>query len=155
MWHLKYNTNEIICKTETDSQAQRADLWSPRGRLQLGRQGWEFGIDRGKLTHIQWVNNQVLLWSTGSYTQYPVINHNGKEYEKECAYICIYIYIQTESHCCTAEINTILLISDTSKKFLKNEKVKNHRTTPFHDIVKSILNDLIYDTPLYLYLTVT
>ena len=33
---------------------------------------------------------QVLLYSTGTYIQYPVINHNGKEYEKEC--VCVYIY---------------------------------------------------------------
>ena len=24
------------------------------------------------------------MYSTGNYMQYPVINHNGKEYEKEC-----------------------------------------------------------------------
>ena len=24
---------------------------------------------------------------TGNYIQYPVINHNGKEYEKECVYM--------------------------------------------------------------------
>ena len=34
---------------------------------------------------------------------YPVINHNGKEYEKEYVYMCI-----TESLCCTAETNTTL-----------------------------------------------
>ena len=27
------------------------------------------------------------LYSTGNYIQYPVINHNGKEYEKEYIYI--------------------------------------------------------------------
>ena len=32
-------------------------------------------------------NNKVLLYSTGNYIQYPVINHNGKEYEKEYIYI--------------------------------------------------------------------
>ena len=32
--------------------------------------------------------NKVLLYSTGNYIQYPVINHNGKEYEKE--YISMY-----------------------------------------------------------------
>ena len=26
---------------------------------------------------------KVLLYSTGNYIQYPVINHNGEEYEKE------------------------------------------------------------------------
>ena len=29
---------------------------------------------------------QVLLSGTGNYIQYPVINYNGNEYEKECIY---------------------------------------------------------------------
>ena len=33
------------------------------------------------------INNKVLLYSTGNYNQYSVVNHNRKEYEKE--YICI------------------------------------------------------------------
>ena len=44
---------------------------------------WEFRISRCRLIHIEWINTQVLLWSTGNYTQFPVISHNGKEYEKE------------------------------------------------------------------------
>ena len=28
-WNLKYDTNELIYKTETDSQTQRTDLWLP------------------------------------------------------------------------------------------------------------------------------
>ena len=39
MWNLKYDTNEPIYETETDSQTQktdsqtqRTDLWLPRGR---------------------------------------------------------------------------------------------------------------------------
>ena len=46
--------------------------------------GWEFGVNRCKLLRIGWINGQVLLYSTGNSVQYPVINHNGKEYEKEC-----------------------------------------------------------------------
>ena len=38
MWNLKYDTNELICETETDSQTQRIDLWLPRGRG--GGEGW-------------------------------------------------------------------------------------------------------------------
>ena len=38
------------------------------------------------------------MYSIGNYIQYPIINHNGKEYEKE------YIYI-TESLGYIAEIN--------------------------------------------------
>ena len=38
MRNLKYNTNELIYETETDSQKQRTDLWLPRVRGQ-GRDG--------------------------------------------------------------------------------------------------------------------
>ena len=68
--------------------------------------GREFGLSRGKLLYIEWINNKILLYSTGNYIQYPVIKHNGKEYKKE--YICI-----TELFCCTAEINTTLYIRYT------------------------------------------
>ena len=50
---------------------------------------WEFWISRCKLLYIEWVNNKVLLYSTGNLIQYPTINHNGKQYEKECV---IYVY---------------------------------------------------------------
>ena len=39
------------------------------------------------LSHQRWINNKVLLYSTGNYIQYPVINHHGKE--KKYIYICI------------------------------------------------------------------
>ena len=38
------------------------------------------GINRCKLLYIEWINNKVLLFSTGKYIQYPIISHNGKEY---------------------------------------------------------------------------
>ena len=44
---------------------------------------WEFEISRGKLLYIGEINSKVLLYSTGNNIQYLVINHNGKEYEKE------------------------------------------------------------------------
>ena len=48
---------------------------------------WEFEVGRCKLLHLEWINNKVLIYSTGNYIQYPVINHNGKEYKKECVYV--------------------------------------------------------------------
>ena len=42
----------------------------------------EFGISRCKVVYIGWINNEVLLHSTWNYIQDPVINYNGKEYEK-------------------------------------------------------------------------
>ena len=49
MWNLKYDTDEPVFETETDSQTQRADMWLSRGRG--GRRGkdQEFGISRFKL----------------------------------------------------------------------------------------------------------
>ena len=86
MWNLKYDTNELMYETEADSQTWRTDIWLPVGRQ--GRRGmdWEFGVDRCKLVYIEWIN-KVLLYSTGKYIQYPVINHNGREYKKECIYM--------------------------------------------------------------------
>ena len=44
---------------------------------------WEFRVSRCKLLYIEWINNMVLLYSTGNYIQYPIINHNGKEKNKK------------------------------------------------------------------------
>ena len=65
----------------------------------------ELGVSRCKLLYTEWINIKVLLQSTGNYIQYPVINHNGKEYEKEDVYMCVCI---TESLCRTVEIITTL-----------------------------------------------
>ena len=48
---------------------------------------------------------QVQLHGTGNSIQYPVINHNAKEYENES--VCTYMYI-FESLCSTTEIDRIL-----------------------------------------------
>ena len=53
------------------------------------------------------INNKVLLYSTGNYIQYPVINLYGKEHIYMCVCVCI-----TESLCC---------ISYTSMKFKKKK----------------------------------
>ena len=66
---------------------------------------WEFGVSRCTLSYIGWINSKVLPYSIGNYIQYPVISHNGKEYE-ENIYIYIYVCI-TESLSCIAEINTL------------------------------------------------
>ena len=34
MQNLKYDTNEFIYKTETDSQIQKTNLWLPKGKGQ-------------------------------------------------------------------------------------------------------------------------
>ena len=84
MWNLKYGTNEPIYKTETDSQTYRMDLWLPgcQGRGVGGRgMDWEFGVCKCKLLRLEWINNKVLLYSTG--------NSYGKDSEKEWIYVYV------------------------------------------------------------------
>ena len=73
-----------------------------------------------KRSCIEWINNKVLLYSTGNYIQYPEINHNGKEYKKEYIYICVCVYI-TESLCYTAEIKCNIV----SQLYFNNFLLKN------------------------------
>ena len=42
------------------------------------------GLVKRLIKRQQSVNNTVLLYSTRNSTSHPVINCNGKEYEKEC-----------------------------------------------------------------------
>ena len=107
MWNLKYGTSEPIYKTERDSQTQRTDLQLPKGSGGGRGMDWEFGAGRCKLLHLGWINNKVLLYSTGNYIQSLGINHNNKEYQKKSVYIYVCVCI-TESLCCTAEIATPL-----------------------------------------------
>ena len=47
------------------------------------RLDWEFEISRCRLLilYTEWINNKILLYTTGNYIQYPIINCNGKEYK--------------------------------------------------------------------------
>ena len=71
-----------------------------KGGKREGGMDCAFGMSRCKLLHIEWIS-KILLYSTGNYIQYPMINHNGKDNGKE--YICI-----TEPCYYRAEINTAL-----------------------------------------------
>ena len=63
---------------------------------------WEFEVSKCKLLHLEWISNEVLLYSTGNYIQSLGIDHDERYYNKG-----IYIYV-TESFCCSAEIGTSL-----------------------------------------------
>ena len=65
------------------------------------RVGHDLVTKQQQLLYTEWINYQVLLYSTENYCQYPMVNHNGKEYFKR-----IYISV-TESLCCIAEIKTL------------------------------------------------
>ena len=77
MWNLKYYTNDPIYKTETDHRhgEQTCGCWGESGRS--GMDG-EFGVGRCKLSHLEWISNGVLLYSTGSYVQSLGAEYDGR-----------------------------------------------------------------------------
>ena len=68
----KNDTNELIYKTEIDSQTQKTNLWLPGARLGGGGIVREFGIDMYTLLYFKWIINKDLLYSTGNSAQYYV-----------------------------------------------------------------------------------
>ena len=68
---LKKDTNELIYKTETDSQTYRMNSCFP-GEKVGGEIVKEFGIDLYTLLYLKWITNKNLLYSTGNSAQYYV-----------------------------------------------------------------------------------
>ena len=74
----------------------RNKLMDIENRLVVGCQGGEggsgmdreFGVGRGKLLHLEWISNEVLLYSTGSYIQSLVMEHMEDIMRKR-----MYIYV--------------------------------------------------------------
>ena len=85
MSNLNYDTNELIYKTETNSNKE-CQFMVPKGKR--GGINWECGMSRYTLLHIKRMNNKVLLYSTGNYIQYAIISHNGQGMKKN---MCVYI----------------------------------------------------------------
>ena len=70
MWNLKYGTNEHIYRTETDSltDIESRFVVAKEGRGGIGMDR-ELGISRCKLLHLEWISNEILLYSTKNYIQ--------------------------------------------------------------------------------------
>ena len=69
-----------LCLKQRQIQSQRIELWLPGD---VGRKDLVLGVSRCKLLYTKLINNNILPYSRGNYIQYPGINHNGKDYEKE------------------------------------------------------------------------
>ena len=49
-------------------QTHRDQICGCQGGVEGGRRrDWEFGVGRCLLLHLEWINNKVLPYSTGSY----------------------------------------------------------------------------------------
>ena len=75
MQNLKYDTNEFIRETETDSQTGRTDVVA---RGTGGRRGLLGSLGLPDANCATLYLYKVLFYSTGNSIQHPVINHKGK-----------------------------------------------------------------------------
>ena len=96
MWYHLYVESKIWHKwTYLQNRNRPTDIENrlvvAKGGGSRGGTDWEFRVSRCKLLHIGWINNKVLLYRTGKYIQYPVINHNRKEWKS--MYIYMYNWI--------------------------------------------------------------
>ena len=78
MCNPKGKTNEFIYKTERDSQTQKTNLGLPKGKVGGGI-NQEFEINRYTLPYTEWIDNKILLYSTGNHIQYLIINYKEKK----------------------------------------------------------------------------
>ena len=69
---------------------------------------------RCKPLHLEWINNKVLMYSTGNYIRYPVINPYWKRIGKT---MCIYIY----THMYTHMYNSVTLLQSRDWHELVNQ----------------------------------
>ena len=88
MWNLKYGTNDLI--------------WVAKGDRSWGKDGVRIWGQQMQTSIYRMGKQQGFIVQHRDYTHYSVINHNGKDYEKD-----LYIY-KMESICYTIEMNTML-----------------------------------------------
>ena len=96
MWNLKYDINELIYKTEEDSQTSKTNLWLPKGTGGDGGKRQTRGLSLAYARYCIWDG-----WSVGMCCTIICDNLREKECEKNG-------YCITESLCCTAEIISTL-----------------------------------------------
>ena len=58
---------------------------------------WELGVNRCRLLPSEWINNEILLCSTGNYVKSLMMEPDNVR-KKECIHKCA-----TGTPCCTAE----------------------------------------------------
>ena len=63
IWNLIYGTNEPFPRKETHRIGEQIYGYQGGGR----QMDWEFGFNRCKLLHFEWISNEILLYSTGNY----------------------------------------------------------------------------------------
>ena len=63
-WNLIYSTNEPFHRKETHGLGEQTGGCQVRWGSGMD---WESGVNRYKLLPLEWISNEILLYSTGNY----------------------------------------------------------------------------------------
>ena len=77
MWNLKYGTNDPTYKTGTD-YGHGEQICGCRGKEGGRGMDGELRVGRCKLSHLEWISSEVLLYSTGTYISSLGLEHDGR-----------------------------------------------------------------------------
>ena len=75
IWQLVHSTNEPFHRKENHGLGE--ETFSCQGGEGWSGMDWEFGVNRCKLLPLEWISNEILLYSTGNYIQLLVMEHDG------------------------------------------------------------------------------
>ena len=75
---------QMNLSTEKKLMDMETDLCLLKGGSGMG---WDFGVNGCKLLHLEWIINEMLLYSTGNYIYSLEMEHDGRLCEKK-----VYIY---------------------------------------------------------------
>ena len=74
IWNLIYGTNEPIYRKKLMEVEKGLVVAKGKGREWGGLGAW---VNRCKLLHLQWISNEILLYSAGNSIQSLVMEHDG------------------------------------------------------------------------------
>jgi len=64
---------------------------------------WEFGVSRCKLLPLEWISNEILLYSTGNYIQSLMMEHDNvrkkRMYTCMCDWVTLLYNRKLTEHC--------------------------------------------------------
>ena len=75
MWSVNYGTNEQNRNGLKNIENGLVVAEGERGESGMDE---EFGVGRCKLLHLEWVSNEVIMYSTGNYIQSLGIDHDER-----------------------------------------------------------------------------
>ena len=79
MWDLNYGTNESYLQHRNRlTDTEKRWVVAKGGGEEVGWTG-SLGLVDTKLVHLEWIRNEVLLYSTGNYIKSLGIEHDGRQ----------------------------------------------------------------------------